>query len=113
MQNSAPFYFREVSDILKSMVIDKKTLEHLAKLARLELQAHEEEKMIHDLGKVFEHFEELKELDTDGVAPLTGGTELKNVLRNDAEDVQALSPNVALKAFPHAADGFLKIPPIF
>ena len=95
------------------MTIDKKTLEHLAKLSRLELHAHEEEKMIHDLGKVLEHFEELKEINTDAIAPLAGGTELKNAFREDAEEKAPVPSEVALEQFPHAEHGFLKIPPVF
>jgi aspartyl-tRNA(Asn)/glutamyl-tRNA(Gln) amidotransferase subunit C len=94
-------------------MIDKKTLEHLAKLARLELHSHEEEKMLHDLGKVFEHFEELKELDTESVVPLTGGTESKNVLRDDNKKQKPIARDVALEAFPHVEQGFLKVPPVF
>ncbi|MBM3273322.1 Asp-tRNA(Asn)/Glu-tRNA(Gln) amidotransferase subunit GatC [Candidatus Kaiserbacteria bacterium] len=95
------------------MAIDKKTLEHLAKLARLELESREEEKMIHDLGKVLEHFEELKEVDTEAVAPLTGGTELKNALRNDAESRDAISGEAAKDALPNVEGGFLKVPSVF
>jgi len=95
------------------MAIDKKTLEHLAELARLELKSHEEEKMLHDLGKVLEHFEELKQLNTDTVAPLTGGTESKNVLRDDIKKQKPIAHDAALEAFPHTAEGFLKVPPIF
>ena len=94
------------------MVIEKKTLGHLAKLARLELQTGEEEKMLRDLGKILEHFEELKELDTESVQPLTGGTELKNVIREDAP-TKPIPNDMALEQFPHAEKGFLKIPPVF
>ncbi len=41
--------------------IDKKTLEHLAELARIKLDGRQEEKLLHDLGKILDHFEELKE----------------------------------------------------
>ncbi|OGZ00549.1 MAG: hypothetical protein A2946_02250 [Candidatus Liptonbacteria bacterium RIFCSPLOWO2_01_FULL_53_13] len=95
-----------------SSLITKHTLEHLAKLARLELTAHEEERFLKDLAKILAHFEELQELDTKNVAPLTGGTELKNVFR---EDTLTENPNsrAGLESFPESRDDFLKIPPVF
>jgi aspartyl-tRNA(Asn)/glutamyl-tRNA(Gln) amidotransferase subunit C len=95
------------------MVLDKKALEHLAKLARLELHKHEEEKMLRDLEKILEYFNELKEVNTDAVAPLPGGTELKNIFRDDTLSVDAIPNEKSLEQFPHAAEGFLKIPPVF
>lgn len=92
--------------------ITKQTLEHLAKLARLELTAHEEERLLKDLTKILAHFEELQELDTKHVAPLAGGTELENVFR---EDVLVDDPNLraGVENFPESKSGFLKIPPVF
>lgn len=92
--------------------ITKHTLEHLAKLARLELNPKEEEKLLRDLEKILNHFKELQELDTTGVAPLTGGTELKNILREDDER-ENTNQGDGIEQFPDSHDGFLKIPPVF
>ena len=99
-----------------SSTIDKKELEHLAGLARVELDQKEEEKFITDLGAILKHVNELQELDTTNVEPMTGGTDLKNIFREDGAD-NAGSENTnrgaGVDAFPESQDGYLKIPPVF
>ena len=95
-----------------SSSINKEELEHLAKLARLELNPAEEEKLLADLGSILEYFKELQELDTSNVAPMTGGTDLRNVLREDTER-ENTNRGAGVEAFPESKDGFLKIPPVF
>ena len=92
--------------------LTKKDLEHLAALARLDLKEGEEEKLIKDLGNILSYFKELQELNTDGVAPMTGGTDLQNVLREDVvgrTDDTGKGP----EAFPDKKGGYLKVPPVF
>ena len=92
--------------------IDKKILEHLAELARIKLSPQEEEKLLKDLGAILAHFESLKELDTSNVAPLTGGTTLINIFRDDAERENA-NQGAGTESFPEKQDGYLKVPPVF
>ena len=106
-----------------SSTIGKRELEHLAKLARIELDPNEEEKLLRDLGNILEYFNELQRLDTSAVAPMTGGTDLRNVFREDgAIDENGDEQNngrentnrgAGVEAFPESKDGFLKIPPVF
>lgn len=84
----------------------------MAKLARIELDPKEEEKLLADLGKILDHFRELQELDTKNVAPMAGGTDLKNVFRDDSER-QNTNRGAETEAFPEKKDGFLKVPPVF
>lgn len=93
-------------------MLSKKDLERLAELARIELKKSEEEKLLADLEKILGHFEELKEVNTEGVAPLSGGTFVKNVLRKDGEG-ERLPAEKAVVQFPEKEKGFLKIPPVF
>jgi|GEM_PF-138394 aspartyl-tRNA(Asn)/glutamyl-tRNA(Gln) amidotransferase subunit C len=92
--------------------ISKEELRHLADLARIKIDPKEEDKLIKDLGSILGHFEELQELDTTTVAPMTGGTDLKNVFRNDTER-ESTNRGAGLEAFPESKNGFLKIPPVF
>lgn len=92
--------------------IDRHTLEHLAKLARIELDPKTEETLLRDLGNILEYFKELQELDTTNVAPMTGGTDLRNVFREDNER-ENTDRGAGVEAFPHSKDGFLKVPPVF
>ena len=93
--------------------IDKKSLKHLAELTRLELSAHEEEKVGADLEKILAHFEELRALDTENVLPMTGGTESKNVFREDGAGESSLSPDKVVEQFPDKEKHWLKVPPVF
>ena len=92
--------------------LHKRDLEHLAKLARIELEPKEEEKLLRDLGNILDHFTELQTVDTANVAPMTGGTDLKNVFRDDGERVNT-NRGAGTEAFPEKKGGFLKVPPIF
>jgi len=87
-------------------------LKHLAKLARIELDPKEEEKLLRDLGGILDHFKELQTLDTANVAPMTGGTDLRNVFREDTER-ENTNRGAGTEAFPEKKDGFLKVPPVF
>ncbi|KKU77076.1 MAG: Aspartyl/glutamyl-tRNA(Asn/Gln) amidotransferase subunit C [Parcubacteria group bacterium GW2011_GWA2_47_8b] len=93
--------------------ITKKSLEHLADLARLELNAQEDEKFLADLKKILDHFQELQALNTDGVQPMTGGTESKNVFREDGATKSSISPDGVVEAFPEKEKHWLKVPPVF
>jgi len=94
--------------------ITKKSLEHLADLARLELSESEKEKFVKDLQKILDYFQELQKLNTDNVQPMAGGTELKNILRADEKyrDKLKEAKNV-VDAFPEREKGYLKVPPVF
>jgi aspartyl-tRNA(Asn)/glutamyl-tRNA(Gln) amidotransferase subunit C len=96
--------------------ITKKELEHLAKLSRIELDPKEEEKLLKDLSNILDYFKELQQLDTSAVAPMTGGTDIKNNFREDGEDngvSESTNKGAGVEAFPEEKNGFLKVPPVF
>ena len=93
--------------------INKNSLKHLADLARLELNEKEEEKFVADLEKILAYFAELQAMDTENVAPMTGGTELKNIFREDGETKSSLSPDRVVAAFPDKKEHWLKVPAVF
>ncbi|MEK7180732.1 MAG: Asp-tRNA(Asn)/Glu-tRNA(Gln) amidotransferase subunit GatC [Patescibacteria group bacterium] len=92
--------------------INKKLLKHLAELARIELNSREEERLSKDLQEILSHFEELQQLDTSEVKPMTGGTSLKNIFRED-EERQNKYAGAGAEVFPEKEGGFLKVPPVF
>lgn len=92
--------------------ITKAELEHLAKLARIELDPKSEEKLLKDLTSILDYFEQLNELDTTNVLPMTGGTDLKNILREDTES-ENTNKGAGVEAFPEKKDGYLKVPAVF
>lgn len=92
--------------------LSKKTLEYLTGLARLKLDGRSEEKLLADLERILGYFAELKEVSTEGVVPMTGGTKLLNAARKDGELLDD-DLGKGADAFPDAPGGFLKIPNVF
>lgn len=93
-------------------LINKKTLKHLAELARIELNAREEERLTKDLQKILDYFKELQSLDTTGIEPVSGGTALKNIFRDDMSS-ESTNHAKGKKDFPDERDGFLSVPAVF
>lgn len=91
------------------MLID---IEHLAKLARINLTDEEKKRFHGELEKILDHFKELEKLNTEGVKPMTGGTELKDVVREDLTAYQTENELLA-DAFPDKKDSYLRVPGIF
>ena len=65
------------------MSISEKEVRHIARLARISLSPEEEAHFTAELGAILGFVEQLNGLDTDGVAPVNGGTDLLNVMRED------------------------------
>jgi len=87
-------------------------IKHIAELARVTLSKAEEEKFSADLESILAYVEELKEVDTSLVAPMTGGTELVNSYREEGWQAPSVRENI-FKGFPETEEGFLKVPKIF
>ncbi len=97
--------------------INKNTLKQLAELARIKLTTKEGDEQLKDLKNILKHFEELEEVDTDGVAPMNGGTLLKNAFRDDSINLEKKSQFVddtgrIIEGFPETDKGYLKVPKI-
>ena len=96
--------------------IDGKLLSHLFKLARIEEEQNptRREKLISDLSKILDYFVQLQSVDTDGITPLSGGTQEVNVWRDDAV-LKEISNNVETlrDAFPEKEHTHLRVPPVF
>ena len=66
------------------MEINKKTVDRLAELSKLEFSEKEKEGMVKDFQKIVHFVDKLKEVDTEGVKPLVYVNEnVTNVLRKD------------------------------
>jgi aspartyl-tRNA(Asn)/glutamyl-tRNA(Gln) amidotransferase subunit C len=91
------------------MAIDRDTVRHVARLARLALTEAEEERTAAQLGPVLEYIERLKAVDVSGVEPLSfagDASEAEAVMRDDAvrpglrrEDALAGAPEQDGNAF--------------
>lgn len=93
------------------MSISIKDVEHVAKLARLELSEQDKEKFTGQLNSILKFAEKLNELDTENVEPTSHVLDIKNVVRQD--EVKASLPREeALRNAPSQEDGHFKVPPI-
>ena len=91
--------------------INEKNLKHLSELARIKISSEEEPKLLKDFKGILNCFEELKELNVSNIAPMTGGTDLKNIVREDEfNEINDLGKGK--EAFPETQDNYLKVPPI-
>jgi aspartyl-tRNA(Asn)/glutamyl-tRNA(Gln) amidotransferase subunit C len=91
--------------------ITKKEVEHVAKLARLELSDQEEDKLTDQLSGILTYVEKLNELDTQGVAPTSHVLDINNVMRDDVV-TESLTQERALANAPDKAAGHYKVPKI-
>ncbi len=82
-------------------MITIKDVEHVAKLARLELSEEEKEKFTHQLGDVLKYVDMMNEVDTSNVEPMNHPIDFVNVTREDVpiyentrEELMANGPDV-------------------
>lgn len=92
------------------MQLTKQEIEHVAKLARLELTAEEITKYGEQLSGVLSYIDQLKEVDTAGVEPTAQVTGLENSWRLDeVEDWDTEERQAALKLAPDLEDCQIKV----
>ena len=97
------------------MSITQDDVEHIASLARIELNAQEKKMFETELSGILAFVETLNELDTNNVEPVTGGTLLQNVMRDDEriDTYMEESPAQLVEAAPDTKDGFIKVKSVF
>lgn len=93
------------------MPIDRAAVDHVARLARLDLTDDERERMRAELSQILEHAEKIQALDLDGVPPTSHSVSIRNALRAD-EVTPSLSPDEVLANAPEVEDGRIKVPRI-
>ncbi len=91
--------------------ITRADVAHVARLARLDLNEAELERLVVDLGAVLDHAADVAALDTAGVPPTAHPLPLQNVLRADEPRPGAEREEVLAMA-PRAEDGRFRVPPI-
>lgn len=92
-------------------MITVKDVEHVAKLARLELTEEEKEKFTRQLGDVLKYVDQMNEVDTSNVEPLSHPIDFVNVMRDDVVKYEQTKEALMQNA-PEVEDGFFKVPKI-
>lgn len=93
------------------MPIDRQAVDHVARLARLDLSDQDRDRMQDELAQILEHVEKIQALDLDGVEPTSQALDLSNVMRPD-EAGACLTQREALANAPEQEDGRFKVPRI-
>ena len=92
-------------------MIEIKDVEHVAKLARLELTEEEKVKFSKQLGDILKYMDQLNEVDTKGVEPMNHPIDFSNVLRDDVVKYELTREELMINA-PEVEQDFFKVPKI-
>jgi aspartyl-tRNA(Asn)/glutamyl-tRNA(Gln) amidotransferase subunit C len=93
------------------MSVDTKTVRHIAKLARLQMSDDEVDALVPELNNILGWIEQLREVNTDGVEPLTAVIDQKLRLREDVVNDGDCRDAVLANA-PDAQHGFFAVPKV-
>jgi aspartyl-tRNA(Asn)/glutamyl-tRNA(Gln) amidotransferase subunit C len=91
--------------------ITRAEVEHVARLARLELTEDEKERMTAQLDAILGYMDKLNALDTSQVEPTTTVIPMVSVMRRDVVR-PSLDREEALANAPDRADAFFRVPRI-
>ncbi len=86
-------------------------VEHVARLARLELRPEEKERMRRELDGILAYIDKLRALDTTGVEPTSHAVPMTNVMRDDAPR-PSLPREEMLANAPEPRGDFFRVPKI-
>ena len=93
------------------MKVDRKEVEYVAMLARIELSEDEKARYSEQLSTILDFFDRLKEVDTENVQPTSHVLDLVNAYRPD-EVRPSLGVEAVLQNAPDRANRFFRVPKI-
>ena len=93
------------------MPVSIEQVRHIAKLARIAMSDEEIERLAPELNNILGWVEQLGEVDTDGVEPLTAVIDQKLRLRDDAVTEGNIRDQILANA-PEAQHGFFAVPKV-
>lgn len=93
------------------MKLSTSDVEYVARLARLEISEAEKDKFTAQLNDILRYIDQLNELDTAGVAPMSHAIAVTNAFRED-KVLESLGTQKALANAPDARGEFLRVPKV-
>jgi aspartyl-tRNA(Asn)/glutamyl-tRNA(Gln) amidotransferase subunit C len=93
------------------MAVDKATVAKIAKLARIRIAEEQQDALAGELSNILGWIEQLSELDTEGVEPMTSVVEMRPPRREDKVTDGDCAEAVVRNA-PEAAHGFYTVPKV-
>jgi aspartyl-tRNA(Asn)/glutamyl-tRNA(Gln) amidotransferase subunit C len=92
-------------------MIDPKTVENIAKLARLHISDEEANQYSQHLSNVLKYFEQISKVKTDGVEPLVTPTDLETFWRADEANKELSAEEIVANA-PQKTGNLFTVPPV-
>ena len=93
------------------MSLDKATVLRIARLARIEVPEEELDHLAGELSGILSWVEQLNEVDTEQVAPMTSVVETRLKQRSD-QVTEGGHPEAILANAPEREDGFFVVPKV-
>ena len=93
------------------MALDTDTVRRIARLARIHIPDEDLEQLAGELSNIIGWVEQLAEVDTDGVEPMTSAVETTLKQRDDSVNDGGY-PDKVLANAPDPADGFYTVPKV-
>jgi len=93
------------------MALDKAAVAHMASLARIRLAEADIEPLRIELSRILDWVEQLNEVDTTGVAPMTSAAAVGLPMRED-EVTDGGCREAILGNAPHVSRGFFTVPKV-
>lgn len=93
------------------MALDSETVARIARLARIRMTSNELAPMATELDNILGWIEQLSEVDTDGVEPMTSVSGMKGRQRPDMINDGGIQEKVLANA-PEQAEGFYVVPKV-
>lgn len=93
------------------MSVDDKTVRRIASLARIALSEEQVAPMAQELNGILSWVEQLREIDVDGVPPMTSVVEQRLRMREDVV-TEGNAADALMKNAPGAEDHFFVVPKV-
>jgi len=92
-------------------MVDKKEVEYVANLARIDIREEEKSRFANELSRILGYIDKLKELNVESIQPTRGAFTEENVLREDKAEEKDYSADI-LKNAPDSEDNHFKVPKV-
>ena len=93
------------------MSLTREQVQHVAKLARLNLSDEEVSTFTGQMGAILDYVGKLNELQTDGIVPTSHAVPMENAFRDDVVR-PSIGVENALANAPDRVEGFFRVPKV-
>lgn len=90
-------------------MISSKEVQHVAKLARLNITKEEEKKFTRELSLILDDVKKLEEVDVENIEPTSHPFEIENVMRGDIVEEKEKMGEKLVKMAPSSDNGYVEV----